>query len=120
MDKVVEETPGRQEWSDWRPFPNPLQFGVLIAPFGPGCYELRKGKQLVLFGRGKNTALRMTSLHPKESGGKGTRNNGKKREYVFKHLGTVEYRTLACWSHEQAVVEEGRLRKHKQDYLFPT
>jgi len=61
----------------------------------------------------------MTSLLP-EGIGSGTRKNKKKRAYVLEHLDTVEYRTLACWSHEQAVEEERKLRNHKQDYLFPT
>jgi hypothetical protein len=93
---------------------------MLVAPFGPGCYELLDGSRLVLYGKGKNTALRMTSLLPKEELGSGTRKNKRKRAYVLEHLDTVEYRMLACSSHEQAVEEERKLRRHKQDYLFPT
>jgi len=26
---------------NWRSFPDPRQGGILVAPFGPGCYELR-------------------------------------------------------------------------------
>jgi len=29
------------KWSRWRPFPDPTKGGFIIAPFGPGCYELR-------------------------------------------------------------------------------
>jgi hypothetical protein len=25
-------------WSEWRPFPDPRQGGMLTAPFGAGCY----------------------------------------------------------------------------------
>jgi hypothetical protein len=31
----------KSEWSDWLPFPDPKARGILQAPFGPGCYELR-------------------------------------------------------------------------------
>jgi hypothetical protein len=56
-------------WSAWRPFPDPSKGGILAAPFGPGCYELRKGKKLVLYGMGGNVAARMTSLLPKPQNG---------------------------------------------------
>ena len=29
------------DWSDWRDFPDPRSFGILVAPFGPGVYEMR-------------------------------------------------------------------------------
>jgi hypothetical protein len=40
------------KWTDWKPFPDPAKGDFIVAPFGPGCYELRdtgSGK-LVLFG----------------------------------------------------------------------
>jgi hypothetical protein len=37
------------EWSEWHRFPDPRKGELLIAPFGPGCYELRHGTQLVLY-----------------------------------------------------------------------
>jgi hypothetical protein len=40
------------EWSAWRRFPDPRKLELLTAPFGPGCYELRDGEQLVVFGMG--------------------------------------------------------------------
>jgi hypothetical protein len=107
----------REDWSEWRLFPDPRQKGILTAPFGPGCYQLRDGKQLVLYRRGGHVAQRMTSLLPQPLGC-GTRNNEGKRKYVLEHLGTIEYRTLACASDEEARSEENQLRSQSLDYLF--
>jgi hypothetical protein len=52
--------------TDWKPFPDPTKGDFIVAPFGPGCYELRdtaSGK-LVLFGSAGHVAYRMSSLHP--------------------------------------------------------
>jgi hypothetical protein len=105
-----------QEWSEWRLFPNPRQHGILVAPFGPGCYELRNGEQLVLFGQGGHVAYRMTSLLPK-GWGCGTRDNQKKRDYVLNQLDKIEYRTLACDTLREARIEEGKLRSQKQVFV---
>lgn len=29
------------DWSEGRALPDPRNFGILVAPFGPGVYELR-------------------------------------------------------------------------------
>src|SRR6266850_30 len=105
-----------QVWSEWRIFPNPRHQGILVAPFGPGCYELRNGGQLVLFGQGGHVAYRMTSLLPKEWGC-GTRNNQEKRDCVLKYLGRIEYRTLACDTTREARIAERKLRSQNK-YLF--
>jgi len=107
------------KWSNWRLFPDPRQRGILIAPFGPGCYELRNGKQLVLYGQGGHVAHRMISLLP-APWGCGGRRNREKREYVLKYLGRIEYRTLACATHGEAKEEERALRTRKSEYLFST
>jgi len=107
------------KWSTWRSFPDPRQRGILLAPFGPGCYELRNGRQLVLYGQGAHVAHRMTSLLPEPSGC-GTRNNRQKRECIFQHLDRIEYRTLACATRGEAKDEERRLRFRRSEYLFPT
>lgn len=72
------------KWSKWRPFPDPLSEGVLVAPLGPGVYELRNAatSELVRFGRSDHCAHRMSSLLPD---GAGTRNNTAKRGYVQRH-----------------------------------
>jgi hypothetical protein len=106
------------EWTEWRVFPDPRKQGVLVAPFGPGCYELRNGHRLVLFGTGGHVAHRMSSLLPHKLGC-GTRNNSGKRKYVLENLGKIEYRTLACSSPAEAKAQEQKLRTRK-GYLFPT
>lgn len=108
-----------EEWSEWRRFPDPRKLELLTAPFGPGCYELRHGMQLVLFGMGSHVAERMTSLLPAPFGC-GTRNNRDKRKYVFDHLGSVEYRTLACATLEEAKQRERELRISRAVYMFQT
>ena len=106
------------EWSEWRLFPDPRKFGILVAPFGPGCYELRNGDQLVLYGSSRNVAHRVSSLLPKEWGC-GGRKNHSKQEYVLQNLGTIEYRTVACADVDQAREEEKKLSAKEPNYLFP-
>jgi hypothetical protein len=106
-------------WSPWVLFPDPRQGDMLVAPFGPGCYELRIGDQLLLFGSGQNVAERMSSLLPKPWGC-GRRNNTAKRQAVFDNLGVVEYRTLACDSRGAAAAEEAKMRARRSEYLFGT
>lgn len=107
------------EWSEWRPFPDPRKGGVLVAPFGPGCYNLRHGHQLVLFGMGGHVASRMTSLLPSPLG-KGTRNNSAKRCYLLEHLLEIEYQTLACSDRQSAIEAERILAAKKSKYRFQT
>ena len=105
-------------WSEWRLFPDPRERGILVAPFGPGCYELRVGTQLLLYGKGNHVAERMTSLLPEPWGcGTRNRNNAIKRADVLSHLGAVEYRTLACGSIGEAIAEEEKLRARRADYV---
>lgn len=106
-------------WSPWRLFPDPSDRGMLVAPFGPGCYELRVGEQLLLYGRGKNVASRMSSLLPAPSGC-GGRMNKHKRKAVSESLGKVEYRTLACKDGATAWAEEMKMRQRKNDHVFKT
>ena len=103
-------------WSEWRLFPDPRKHGELVAPFGPGCYEVRIGEQLLLYGKGNHVAERLTSLLP-EPWGCGTRNNASKRADVFSQLGVVEYRTLACGSIAEAIEEEEKLGARRSDYV---
>jgi hypothetical protein len=108
------------EWSKWRPFPDPLAEGILVAPIGPGVYELRNRKtdELVLVGESENVAWRMTSLLPPPLG-KGTRKNADKRKYVGAHLGSLEYRTHAFATKDAAEEFEDELRE-TTTYIFPT
>ena len=107
------------QWSAWRPFPDPGNGGLLTAPFGPGCYELRhQDGNLILFGMGGHVAARMTSLLPPPHGA-GTRNNRDKRSYVHKRLATIEYRTIACANRQEALSLEKELTSNKAAYVFP-
>jgi len=49
------------EWTKWAPFPDPRKKQFLVAPLGPGVYELRlKGTgKPVLVGVGRRCALRI-------------------------------------------------------------
>ena len=110
--KIQEGTRvGGYNWTEWKPFPDPRNNGYLYAPFGPGVYQLRNKvtEKYVLFGESKNVAFRMSSLLPFPVG-KGTRKNPKKRDYVIKNIGDIEYRTLACITKEQALEIQRELR----------
>lgn len=107
-------------WSEWRSFPDPGKGGVLIAPIGAGVYELRNKdtKALVLCGISKHTAKRMTSLLP-QGVGSGTRKNSKKRCYVWENLQSIEYRTLATTTQDEALSTERHLLASR-NYIYPT
>jgi Nuclease subunit of the excinuclease complex len=106
-------------WSKWRPFPDPRKAELLTAPIGPGCYELRRRAQFILFGMGNNVAARMSSLLPHPHGS-GTRRNAEKREYVLRHIAEIEYRTLACSSSAEAADIERELKRSQTAYHFGT
>ena len=103
-------------WTRCRKFPNAKKREMLTAPIGPGVYELRLGKRLVLVGIGRCCAYRMTSLLPTEAG---TRNNSHKKKFVSQHIGHVQYRTMACSSRNQAKKMEHQLLGENQ-YEFQT
>jgi hypothetical protein len=117
--KVGKRPHAAATWSRWRPFPDPRREGYLTAPFGPGCYELRRRsvRKLVLFGMAANVAARMTSLLPAPFSA-GTRRNDAKRSYVLRHLADIDYRTGACQTREQAAEIERRLKDASLDYVF--
>ncbi|CAE6767441.1 hypothetical protein R70006_03785 [Paraburkholderia domus] len=106
------------DWSEWRAFPDPRNFGILVAPFGPGVYELRNEDVLVYCGSGGNVALRMSSLLPTPLGA-GTRNNAPLRDYILRNLPRIEYRTLPCSTRTEATTREYEL-KQASTYLFHT
>ena len=107
------------EWSEWRRFPDPRKLELLTAPFGPGCYQLRDGVQLLVFGMGGHVAQRMSSLLPAPEGC-GTRNNKGKRKWILDRLGRIEYQTLACATVKEAKECERGLRANRTSYKFPT
>jgi hypothetical protein len=108
-------------FTDWRNFPDPRKGELLVAPFGSGCYELRRidDGQLVLFGTAGHVALRMTSLLP-EPYGAGVRNNQGKRDYVLAHMDALEYRTISHGTKEEAAAFEAELAGNRASSLFQT
>lgn len=105
-------------WSKWCRFPDPRQRELLCAPLGCGVYELRNlnSGELILFGKSKNVASRMTSLLPTPYG-TGTRRNSDKRNYVWESISCIEYRTVATETEDDAVVIENKL-KNENSYIF--
>ncbi len=108
-----------KQWSEWRKFPDPRKAELLTAPLGSGCYNIRNGTQLILFGESGHVAERLTTLLPKPLGS-GTRYNEAKRVYVLEHLDTIEYQTLACFTKAEAVELERKLKASCDAYLFKT
>lgn len=118
MEEYVELY--KSGWSKWKRFPNPEKKEYLYAPFGYGVYQMRnrRTQKYVLFGTGSNLAFRMSSLLPKPYG-QGTRNNSRKREYVWEHIDDIEYRTIAFTSKEKACSFE-KFVKEEERYIFKT
>lgn len=104
----------KYDWVEWRPFPNPERHDFIYAPFGFGVYQLRNKitGQYILFGEGKNLAYRMSSLLPSPYG-QGKRVNKKKREYVWKNIGDIEYRTVVCGDKKEAQRIQKELKRMK-------
>ncbi len=111
----------KHAWSDWRPFPDPRRRGMLTAPFGAGCYELRRSDtgEKVLFGASGHVAARMSCLLPKGLG-TGGRRNTRKRDYVLKYLDLIEYRTITCDTGPGAFRLEKEFKPKQGPYSFPT
>ena len=61
----------------------------------------------------------MGSLLPKENGGRGTRNNTAKREYVRDNLEHLEIEVIYFDSREEAKAVEDVLRQQK-NHIFNT
>lgn len=76
-------------WSKWAAFPHPERRGIVVAPIGPGVYELRRKDTaaFVLIGIGKNCASRMASLLPSPLG-QGTRTKQQKAQVRFEEYCT--------------------------------
>ena len=107
--KALEQ---RYNWSEWRNFPVPRKGEYLTAPFGFGVYQLRNNitNELILVGRSKNAAFRMSSLLPSPLG-QGNRDNDEKFDYVFKHIKDIEYRTVPFTSEKEMKDCERELRQ---------
>ena len=102
----------RNDWSEWKYFPDPRKKEYLNAPFGFGLYQLKNVKlnQYILVGIGKNCAYRMSSLLPKPFG-QGTRNNNIKRDYVMENISDIQYRTISFLTEIEMKQVENEIKK---------
>jgi len=110
----------KKQWTIWQALPTPEECRQIVAPDGPGVYQLRnrKTKELVLFGIGRECRKRMKSLFPAPYGS-GKRNNFSKREYILKNWRDIDYRTWATDTREEANELEDGL-KAKRNHIFNT
>ena len=117
-------------WSNWKSLPNPSKshnsFRSLIMkavrnPSYPGVYQLKNNDtgEYVLFGVGVKVGERMCSLIPKEYGGVGRRNNHYKRDYVWKNIDYIQFRTITTETRNEALEIE-RFLKHQNIHIFNT
>ena len=117
-------------WSNWKLLPNPSKshnsFRSLIMkavrnPSYPGVYQLKNNDtgEYVLFGVGVKVGERMCSLIPKEYGGVGRRNNHYKRDYVWKNIEYIQFRTITTETRNEALEIE-RFLKHQNIHIFNT
>ena len=60
----------------------------------------------------------MSSLLPQPYG-IGNRKNTEKKEYVWKNMVRIEYRTVACKSEDESIYIENKL-KNDNSYIFGT
>ena len=117
-------------WTKWKILPNPsksydsfrtLMIKAVRNPSYPGVYQLKNSDtgEYVLFGVGVKVGERMCSLIPKENGGIGRRNNHYKREYVWKNLEHIQFRTITTETRNEALKIE-RFLKDQNIHIFNT
>ena len=108
---TLDEIEKKYHWSEWRPFPRPDQKDYLCAPYRFGVYQIRNSKtnQYIMFGEGGHLAHRMSSILPEPHGIRG-RKNEKKRQHVWTHLASIEYRTVPCLSKSEALQIQQELK----------
>ena len=117
-------------WTKWKTLPNPsksydifrsLMIKAVRNPSYPGVYQLKNNDtgEYVLFGVGVKVGERMCSLIPKEYGGVGRRNNHYKRDYVWKNIDYIQFRTITTETRNEALEIE-RFLKHQNIHIFNT
>ena len=117
-------------WTKWKTLPNPsksydsfrtLMIKAVRNPSYPGVYQLKNSdtNEYVLFGVGVKVGERICSLIPKEHGGVGRRNNHYKREYVWKNIEHIKFRTITTETRNEALEIE-RFLKHQNIHIFNT
>jgi hypothetical protein len=117
-------------WTNWKSLPNPsksydsfrlLMMKAVRNPSYPGVYQLKNNNtgEYVLFGVGVKVGERMCSLIPKDYGGVGRRNNQYKRDYVWKNIENIQFRTITTKTRNEALEIE-RFLKHQNIHIFNT
>jgi hypothetical protein len=108
------------KWSTWLRMPKPESLKNIVAPKGPGVYQVqnRITGEKVLFGISGTLQKRMRSLMPAPFGS-GTRNNSDKRDYVLENHQDLDYRFCRTATREKAAEIESTL-KWVDDHIFNT
>ena len=107
-------------WTKWLPFPPPKNIRNIIAPNGPGVYELKNKVtgEYVLVGISVGVRRRMKSLMPAPYG-VGRRNNYMERQYVLDNYQNIVYRTISTADRVEAEkIERSLLYSGK--YIYNT
>ena len=99
------------EWSNWRSMPSPETCREIIAPKGPGVFQIRhkETEEYVFFGISIKCRERMHSLYPIPYG-VFNRDNEKRMKYVFENWISLEYRTIATENRKEAVLIQRELK----------
>ena len=126
MSKKIEDIIESQNWTNWIKFPFPQDFGwekgsnknnlrqilrkILSKPYSIGVYQLRniKTNENILFGitTTQTLEIRMSSLLPSYSGGRGGRNNTNKIKYVNNNVNHIEFRVLYSSKSKTKIIED--------------
>lgn len=102
-------------WTDWRPAPNPGTDEALLAPIGPGTYELRLiSGELLLLGSAPNLAARLAEILS-STGASRTGRGDADRRYLVSNLHNLQYRTRTCATFAEArlIVERAGSDGHR-------
>lgn len=107
------------EWSEWLPFPDPRKGSLLIAPIGPGAFELRLGstREGIMLATAKSVSGRISALLPVEIAPV-RRETGSRRQYLAGNVEDLEYRVLGACSRAEA--RRLLLQPRRNDFRFGT
>ncbi len=98
-----------QTWSSWKRFPDVESGDNVVAPIGPGVYEVRHSLtgRLIAFGPAGNVAQALSEL--KLDGGISTFAKLFRKAPLVPRVSDLEYRTCAAASRAEAKTAAHRL-----------